>query len=274
MKTARRSPAGGKMLPMDVTTFLLKLFLVPLIVVGISVAMQHIGPLAAGLLLGLPTIGAPIYAFVVLEHGAEFGVEVATGTLLGMVSVLACNTAYSRVCPYLPPVASMLVGWSAYFAVAFLMMNVTAPLWLACVIGLSIPVISQFTIPKSGAVLKSGRMPKVELLLRMVAAAALVFAATELARRAGPHLAGLFLPFPVAGTVVTVFTHRLYGPRVTQALIRGMMGGTMAYSIFFVVAAYALPWAGIGWSIFLGLVASALVQGASLWFVRRPRGRL
>jgi hypothetical protein len=259
---------------MDVTTFLLKLLLVPLIVVGISIAMQHIGPLAAGLLLGLPTIGAPIYAFVVLEHGAEFGVEVAASTLLGMLPVLACNTMYSRICPYLPPVASMLAGWSAYFAVAFLMMSVTAPLWLACLIGLAVPFVSRLTIPKSGATLKSGRMPKVELLLRMVAAAALVFAATELARRAGPHLAGLFLPFPVAGTVVTVFTHRLYGAKVTQALIRGMMGGTAAYSIFFVVAAYALPWAGIGWSIFLGLVASAVVQGVSLWIVRSRRGRL
>jgi hypothetical protein len=94
---------------------------------------------------------------------------------------------------------------------------------------------------------------------------------TALARPLGPHLAGLLVPFPVAATVLTVFTHHYQGGASAVRLLRGLVAGLWTMGIFFLVVAGTVERLGVGASFALAAAADLLGNGGSLWALRRIR---
>jgi hypothetical protein len=106
----------------------------------------------------------------------------------------------------------------------------------------------------------------------MAAAVGMVLLMTALARPLGPHLAGLLVPFPVAATVLAVFTHHYQGGVSAILLLRGLVAGLWTMGIFFLIVAGTVERLGVGASFALAVAADLACNGGSLWVLRRFRG--
>jgi hypothetical protein len=80
-----------------VTLLALKLLLAPGFVVVSSLVGRRFGVRVGGVVGGLPAIAGPILLVLALAHGAAFAARAATGTLLGIVALVAFVVAYVAV---------------------------------------------------------------------------------------------------------------------------------------------------------------------------------
>jgi hypothetical protein len=246
----------------------LKLALVPSLICAITLAGRHWGPAVAGWLSGFPIISAPILFFVAIEQGPAFAVDAAAATLAAVPAALAFLLSYAWVSMRAAWPGSALAGLLAYFAVTALGYVAAPPVYVAApAVLVAVKVAPQFfpRVPLP-AELAPGRNG--ELLLRMLAGAALVFALTHFAAALGPRLSGLLAMFPVLGVVLAVFSHRHYGHGFTVHLLRGMVLGFYAFVPFCVVLTLALPSVRIGTAFALALACAGIVHGLARRFVR------
>jgi hypothetical protein len=94
---------------------------------------------------------------------------------------------------------------------------------------------------------------------------------TSTAQSLGPRLSGLLSSAPVFSTILAVFTHRLLGAAPARALLRGVVIGIFAYTVFFLIISILVVPFGIAVAFGLALVAALLTQGSTLWVIRRAR---
>ena len=106
---------------------------------------------------------------------------------------------------------------------------------------------------------RAGPRPPHDLVLRLVATAALVVTLTGLARILGPSLSGLFTPFPVATTVLVVFAHREGGPTGVIAVLEGFIPSLYSFAGFCAALSFGLQ----RWPVPLAFGAALLVSLAS-----------
>jgi hypothetical protein len=253
--------------------FVLKLFLVPVFVAALSLALPRFGPTVAGLLAGLPIIGGPIFAFMLFEHGQAFGLQAAASTLVGLVPMSAFLVCYAWTCRRLPWHACVPIGWTVFVSVSLALNTLTLSLAQSIAIGLIVPPLVGLLIPRVSVSPPRTPLPRAEIALRMVAAGIMVFAITEIGERSGPQLAGLFMPFPVAASVLAAFSHRLHGGEATVPMLKGIIGGVFGFASFFIVAALTLAHYGAWASLTLSLLGSLAVQGLVFQFVRYMQRR-
>ena len=106
----------------------IKLVSVPIFIWVVSTVARRWGHSIAGLILGLPLTSGPVLFFLSLEQGNAFASRSALGTLMGLIPLAASCLVFS--------VLSFRVGWrtslvaccSTFFAVAFILDYVFAPL--------------------------------------------------------------------------------------------------------------------------------------------------
>src|ERR1700689_1886862 len=91
-----------------------KLLLAPNFVVSASLAARRFGPRIGGLVGGLPVVAGPIVLAYALAHGNGFAADVADGTLLGLVSLIAFVVVYGRLSRGVRWGICMLCGWLAF----------------------------------------------------------------------------------------------------------------------------------------------------------------
>ncbi|MGZ3238161.1 MAG: hypothetical protein ACXWIN_09635 [Burkholderiaceae bacterium] len=225
--------------------FILKLFLVPSFIAGITLAGRRWGAAVAGSLAGFPVITGPILLFVTIEQSPQFAANAATASILAVLGNIGFGIAYSWACRRKPWHISLLFGWAVYFClVAILNLLKVSPLQasIVTIFGLLVAAKSyplhSIDLPKE---VQSGS----DLVYRMLAAGALVLILTLFSAQLGPNLTGLFGVFPVMGSVLGVFSHRHYGAGFAIKVLQGMVQGYYAFTVFCLILAYTLgmqPW--------------------------------
>src|SRR5688572_16984702 len=113
------------------------------------------------------------------------------------------------------------------------------------------------------------RLPPWDLPARMILATAIVLLLTGVAPALGPHLTGLLSPFPVYAAILTIFAHRLEGAAAATAVLRGLLLGLFAFSLFFLSLAMLLEPAGLLVAFVVATAAALATQGVTLWLLRR-----
>jgi hypothetical protein len=213
----------------------LKLFLTPLFIAAVTLAGRRWGPVASGLLTGLPLTSGPVSVILALQYGAHFAAQAAVGSLVGQVSVCVFCLTYV--------LAARRMGWPASAGAAIAMFLAATAVWntldwtLGAAAGVLLGVIALLTwrLPAPAAAAVPGAPPRWDLPARMIIATLFVLVLTTAAIALGPQLSGLLSPFPVFGTVLAVFTHRHQGAAAAARLLRGIVVGSLAYGAFFVV---------------------------------------
>jgi hypothetical protein len=240
------------------------------VIIGVvTVAGDRLGPRVAGALTGLPVVAGPIALFIALEQGPAFAARAARGTLAGEASLGVFAVLYALACVRLPWWVCLPLGWAGFAASTLVLDRLDPPVPAAVGLAVATPVAMLLLTPKPAA---SGRAPastRSEIAMRMVAGAALVVAITGVARALGPRLSGLLTIFPIAVTVLAVFSHRNQGSAFAVQMLRGLAVGLYSITAFFTVLALWLEPAGTARGFTVAVVAALGVQVVALRLVRR-----
>lgn len=112
-----------------------KVLLAPSFVVLASLAGRRFGMRVSGFVGGMPFVAGPILLAYALQHGRGFAAHAATGTLLGLVSLMGFVVAYGRLARRLPWHLSLPLGWLAFGAATalFTLLPSSPPLALGIV---------------------------------------------------------------------------------------------------------------------------------------------
>ncbi len=235
-----------------------KLALVPLLIAAISLAGARLGPRVAGALTRLPVVANPVALFLALEQGPAFAARAAAATLAGEGSLALFCVLYAWTCVRAPWWVSVLAGWAG-FALARLLVDRLAP-WLpgAAAIALLAPAAVLVLSSEPASPRPRDTAPPGDVGLRMAAADAL-----------GPRLSGLLTVFPVAVSVLAVFSHRGQGGPFAVHLLRGLALGLHCLTAFFAALALGLERLGVAWGFAVAVVASLATQVVVLRMLRR-----
>lgn len=216
-----------------------KLFLVPALIVVVTWAGRRWGAGVAGRLSTFPLVAGPILIFITLEQGAVFSAQAAGAAVAAIPAFAVFALAYAGLAQRHGWQPSLCGAYLAYALVASLAVWCSVPLLLSVVLDVFALLIAARCLRTSDVVLRP-RAVRGELVLRMVCGASLVLLITGAAQLLGARAAGVLALFPVLGTVVTVFSHRLAGAAFVVLLLRGMVWGNFAMLGFCTTLALAL----------------------------------
>lgn len=251
------------------TFLVLNLFLVPLLIAGITVAARRWGPAVGGLLSAFPVISAPILFFIALRHGQTFAADAALGTLSAVPANAVFAIFYAWCATRTSWVPSLAAGFAGYF-LAVACMNVWSPsLPVAIVFVIGTLLIAPRLFPAMIPAAKARTASTSDIYWRMAAGAILVLFVTQSSAALGPRLSGSFAMFPVLAPVLAVFSHRQSGPGFAIQLLRGMALGYYVFTTFCIVLALTLPAMPVGFAFLLSLGCAVAVQTVSHIFLRR-----
>jgi len=244
----------------------LKLVLVPLFLLGVSLAGRRWGPSVAGWLAGLPLVVAPILLILALEQGAPFAAQAAVWTLAATAATVAYALAYARACRRLGWVPSLVLGLLAWAAAVAMLALLPASVPLALGLSLAALLAAPRGVPRAPAATALRPMGRAELALRMAAGALLTITVAALAAGLGARWSGLLTAFPVLTVVLTASSHRAQGADFTLWLLRSLIAGMYSFVAFCATLALALGATG---AIAASFAAAVAVTAAVQWATRR-----
>ncbi len=247
----------------------LKLLLAPVLIGLVSLAGQRWGPVVGGWLVSLPLTSAPVMLFLAIDQGTVFSSRASQDTLLGIMSVASfCLVYYWFSFRFGWPI-SMLAGWGAFFALTFILEDITLPLLLSFVAVIVFLSIVLIVMPVSLSKDITIHPPLWDTPLRMLVATAFVLGLTGAAAILGPQLSGLLAPFPMFTTILAVFTHHIQGASPARRLLHGVVAGSFTFVIFFLVISLLVNRWGIAAAFGLAILAALATHTASLFLIRR-----
>jgi hypothetical protein len=257
----------------SVIVLLLKLLLVPALIGAVTQAGQRWGPAVAGWLSGFPVVSAPVLLFLALEHGTDFTVQAATGTLSAVAVILVFGLSYAWTALRLPWLPALVTALLCYGLVVLLVDWLAPSLAAAAVLSSLALLAAPQLFPRPPALPANAAPRGTQLWLRMAAGALLVLLVTGFAARLGPRLSGMLAMFPVMASVLAAFSHRQSGAGFAILLLRGTVYGYYAFALFCLVLALALPRLGLAWGFGLALGGAGLVQAGSRLLLAAAHGR-
>ncbi|MBE1301585.1 MAG: hypothetical protein GJ680_16990 [Alteromonadaceae bacterium] len=244
---------------------LIKLSLVPLFILLLSLASKRWGSFIAGSLSGLPIIAAPITVFIYLEQGETFAIASAHSTLLGIISLGLFCFSYCWAATTLNWIISLLISLLVYFAgayfIATLFMEPTIALFLVLV---SI-LIFRNTLPRVTTKESTVEVSLSQTLARMIAAAILVVTLTWLANIIGTQLTGVLTVFPLAASILAVFTHINYSKESVNFMLSGIIVGITSLATFYYSLLKVSELLSFSASICVSIIVAVCTQCAILY---------
>ncbi|MDR0826302.1 MAG: hypothetical protein LBN33_00250 [Desulfovibrio sp.] len=154
-------------------------------------------------------------------------------------------------------------GLSSFFLSVWLFSGLALPLLLSAALTFCTVAAGFFAVKKSTAAFTNIMAPRWDLPFRMLTATTLVLLLTMLSERLGPRWVGLLSTFPVFITVMSIFSHALYGLSEVNRFERGVIAGSFSYIIFFLLVALLLPTCNM-LLVYLGASLAAVALNFSL----------
>ncbi|NKI92740.1 hypothetical protein [Rhizobacter sp. SG703] len=250
--------------------FLLKLALVCAVVLAASVAAKRFGHGVAGTLSGLPMIAGPIMGFVLPQAPLSQAHAIAVATIVAYPAMVSHMVAFAHAVRRWPWWVALLAANAVFLAVGSLLAWVALPLPAACVLAALAPWAGLRSMPAHRRERTVLRIPPIELVLRVAAAAALAAAIMGGASVFPAAVSGLLLALPITGNVLPCFTRARHGADATIELLAGFLRGMVGFGAFFMVLALALPTLGAGLSYATAWGVVLVVA----WVLQRHRGTL
>ncbi|MBL7663259.1 hypothetical protein JNK13_10970 [bacterium] len=222
-----------------------KIILVPAMIALVSFAGRLWGHYIGGFLVGLPLIVGPILIFLAIDHGNEFAATSAKGALAGVISIGFFCFLYAITSQRFGIFSSLCAGLLGFAASTSLFSFLDLPLFITFLLVILLLCIFLFAFPQSDKIVKKPQTSFLEILIRMIAAATLVLLITYSSDILGPRLSGLLAPFPIAGTILSGFTHYSSGDEAARQLLNAFIKGLFGMAVFCFILALTLSSLGI-----------------------------
>ena len=220
---------------------LLKLLLTPLLTLAVSLAARLWGHRVSGWLTALPIVAGPIMAVLIFEQGAAFAIDVAIGTLITLPALAAYIVAFGYLAQRRSWPTCLAGAWAAFFATAAPLSTIPANAHEALAAAWAGLGVACLVVPNPKTRAGPAHVPRIEIVLRVGAAVALMLVITYGAQNLGASVSGLLLSFPIGGSVLPAFTRALHGVDATEHLLRGFITGLIPFPLFFYGLAAGLP---------------------------------
>jgi hypothetical protein len=270
-----RGPGGnkGKTVNSLLDPFIaLKIACAIVIVVTASRATERAGPFLGAMIATLPVSTGPIYAFLAIDHGAQFISDSALMGVAGVSATVAFIAAHALVAQRFSTPVSIAVATACWFGVALLLQLrawnfVEACALFAVCFAVAIRALRRFVVEG-----KVPPMPRVrfDLALRALLVACVVVATTIAGNAFGPAATGVLATYPVVFTsLVLILQPRWGGPFVASLLVsalKGLIGFGIALGVLHLAAARI----SAGWALAVALTVAVAWNGALLFARRRP----
>ncbi|MEN2975737.1 hypothetical protein P7L78_17715 [Tistrella bauzanensis] len=266
------------MLLADITAQLLpvmaRVIATAIVVMGVSLLVQHAGPALGGIAAGLPIVMGPGFFFLLDQHPPAFLHDAAVATLMALTATLIFVATFilvaNRMGAFAAVGCSILVWVVVAAATAALPLDlvVALPLYVAAAI-----VALRFCRHAAG----DGPAPRgarrlLDLAIRGCLAGVLVASVTIVAALAGPIWAGLLMGFPIGMIAISLTVHQRYGPETARQTMLAAMGGMSSLAVFTTVMALAVTAMSPFQAWMLSLAASLLPpSGLAVRHLRRGR---
>lgn len=247
----------------------LKLVLTPALVGAASLAGRRWGSAVGGWLIGIPFTSGPIAFFLALDPGPDFAARAAAGVMAGAISQAAFCVAYAWTAQRWGWTVSLIAAAAGFVAITIVLNAVALPTAGFFVVIIVVIVVSLFLMPQPAPTRAEPiEFPAWDLPARMLVATAFVVVLTAVAPLLGARLAGLLAPFPLYGSVLAAFAHRIQGAGPAVGVVGGLLLGLFAFSSFFLVLSLLLT-RGVALAFACAIVVALVVHGASLLIGRR-----
>lgn len=246
------------------------------VVVGAGWAAMRLGPLAGGLLAGLPLVMGPGFFFLLRQTPAAVVAQMASHTLLALCAVPVYLLAYMAALRHWPPWRALLGAVPAWVGAAWLLHAGAAYLALDQGPGRALALFALLTAA-AGVWGVRLRLPRpsppgpagwAQLVQRGLLAGAVIGWITTASHWLGPALAGALIGFPVVFSAATLTLHQRQGAASASALLHAALPGAGSLAAFCAALAWALPhWPP--YAAFAASVAAAVFVTAALMLARR-----
>jgi hypothetical protein len=246
---------------------LLKLFLVPTLIYAVTIAGRKWGPGVAGWLSAFPVVAGPILLTLTLEHGATFGADAASATLLAVIAILVFSLTYAWVSKRWGVAGSMAIALFTYALAVIGLKQLTLPIEISYVTVIIILLFVPKFFPTLDASVPMPKSAARDLPWRMLAGALLVLIVTFSAAKLGPRWSGFLAMFPVMSTVLVGFSHYFSGRYFAVTLLRGMVYGYYAFASFCLILSLLLRQQSVAVAFLVALTAAVIIQLLARYFL-------
>jgi hypothetical protein len=253
-----------------VLLLILKLFVVPTLVLTVTLGARRWGPRVGGFLASFPILAGPTLFFFAIEQGPAFVREAARATLMALVAVSISGLVYAWASLQTPWWISLSASWTSFTVTTLALNSVRWPLPIALVAAVAGFFVVRALLPAArGAHVVAARSAW-DLPLRTLASMVAVLTLTGLADWLGPRVSGAFTAFPTALGILLVFTHVQQGAPSAIRFLHGFLPGMWGFALFVFVLAVAIVPLGM-WIAFALAIASLIPSQAIvlLWMNRR-----
>jgi hypothetical protein len=249
---------------------LLKVFLVPALVLSVTLGARRWGPRVGGFLASFPILAGPTLFFFAIEQGPAFVREAARATLMALVAVSVSGLVYAWASLAAPWWISLAASWTSFTVATLALNSVRWPLPVALAAAVAGFFIVRALLPAARRAHVAAQRSAWDLPLRTLASMVAVLTLTGLADWLGPRVSGAFTAFPTALGILLVFTHAQQGAPSAIRFLHGFLPGMWGFAIFVFVLAVSIVPLGT-WIAFALAIASLIPSQAIvlLWMNRR-----
>ena len=189
--------------------------------------------------------------------------------MAGAISQAAFCVAYAWTAQRWGWTVSLIAAAAGFVAITIGLNAVALPTAGFFVVIIVVIVVSLFLMPQPAPTRAEPiEFPAWDLPARMLVATAFVVVLTAVAPLLGARLAGLLAPFPLYGSVLAAFAHRIQGAGPAVGVVGGLLLGLFAFSSFFLVLSLLLT-RGVALAFACAIVVALVVHGVSLLIGRR-----
>lgn len=253
---------------------LIRILATALVVIGVTLAVERLGPTIGGALAGLPMVIGPGFYFIAREHPEEFTSTTAAASLLSLCATEAFLLAYIVVAARRRPAMALTAAALTWALGAVLLSPIPSRPELALALFvlalLAARAISRRYVRPTGRRKVTGGLPL--LVARGMAAGILVAVATLAAGHLGPAWAGFIVTYPIGFSVISVTVHQRFGTEIAIVMLHAAMLGVASLAAFSFMMAVGIEALGATWAFSASLAASVAVTSLLALRATAPRG--
>jgi len=221
------------------------LFIPPVYIAIVSVAERRWGQSWSGRLTAIPTQTSTVILLVALTEGPGLAAGVASGAILGVMSLSAFAVGYGLTCSKASWKGSVVVATIVFLASAICLVVIHATLAIDALVAVVVVCGSILGLRRIERIAESGRKKTVRLPVRMALALFLVIFVAVSVPVLGPIAAGTLAVFPIITAPMAVLNQQESGPSASRRYLEGLEWGLFGGIVFFFTLSVLLASQGI-----------------------------
>lgn len=245
------------------------------VVVTASVLVERSSPFVGAMVASLPIAAAAAYVILAVQHGPEYIMQSAIGSIATMGVNAIFGLAYSILAwrrGFLVSLGGAFVIWGvvAYF-IRFVDWTIyTALVFDVVSYGIAIPLMYLYF---SEPLTRRLEVRRIDIVTRAITVALFVGTLAILSRYIGSFVAGMFAIFPAVMGSFIIIMHRRIGGRSTSYLLAQLQISGFSLSLSFVPMYFGVQWFGVWWALVIALITHLVLATTLLLYQDRQARR-